>query len=85
MFDEKKFPMAVALFMTLLSLVCGLLVWLAPDVLLAIVKPITHGMDWDLVWQPSVTLGGLILGLVEAFVLSYVLAWVFAKIHNSLK
>lgn len=85
MFDQKKFPMAVALFMTLLSLVCGLLVWLVPDFLLAIVKPITHGMDWDLIWQPSVTLGGLILGLVDAFVLSYALSWLFAKIYNSLK
>lgn len=85
MFDQKKFPMAVALFMTLISLVCGLLVWLAPDFLMAIIRPITHGMDWDLIWKPSVTLGGLILGLVDTFILSYILSWLFAKIFSSLK
>jgi hypothetical protein len=85
MFEEKKFPVSVAVFFTLLSLVCGLLTWIAPDFLLAIIKPFTHGMDWDLVWKPSVTFGGLILGLVDAFILSYILAWVFAKIYKSLK
>lgn len=85
MFDEKKFPMAVAIFFTLLSFVCGLLIWLIPDQFIALVKPITHGMDWDLIWKPAMTFGGFIIGLVEAFVLSYALAWVFARIYKILK
>jgi len=85
MFDQKKFPMVMAQFSTLLSLVCGLLVWIAPGLLIGLIKPITHGMDWDLIWKPSITFGSLILGLIDAFVLSYILAWIFAKIYNSLK
>ncbi|MCL5794996.1 MAG: DUF5676 family membrane protein [Patescibacteria group bacterium] len=85
MFDEKKFALAVAIFFTLFSFVCGLLIWIAPNLFIGIIKPITHGIDWDLVWKPAMTFGRFIISLIEAFVLSYVLAWVFAIIYKAIK
>lgn len=85
MFDEKKFPLAVGTFFTLLSFVCGLLVWIVPGLFKSMMKPIMHSVNWDAVWSPSMTFGGFVLGLVEAFVLSYILAWIFAKIYKMLK
>lgn len=85
MFEEKKFPLAAAIFFTILSFVCGALIWLAPNLFIGLVKPITHGMDWDLIWKPAMTFGGFIIGLIEAFVLSYLLAWIFVKIYQAIK
>ncbi|NMB92483.1 MAG: hypothetical protein GYA31_02580 [Parcubacteria group bacterium] len=84
MFDSKKFPLAVGLFFTLLSAICGLLIWVVPNQFIAIIKPITHGTNWDIIWKPEMTLGSFVLGLIDAFVLSYVLAWIFAKIYQML-
>lgn len=85
MFDEKKFPLAVGLFSTLFSFICGLLIWTIPGSFLSMMKPIMHATNWDVIWSPSMTLGGFVLGMIEVFLLSYVLAWIFAKIYKSLK
>lgn len=83
--NEKKFPLAVGIFFAGLSFLCGLLIWLVPGVFLSAMKPIMHATNWDVVWQPAMTFGGFILGIIEAFILSYVLAWIFAKLYKSLK
>ena len=85
MFDEKKFPMAVSIFFVLVYSVCALLIWFTPDFFLSMMKPIMHGTNWDVIWNPSVSAVSFIWGLIETIAISYVLAWVFAKIYQTQK
>lgn len=81
---ETKTPLAVAVYMALVSLVCGLAIMIAPGAALALVKTWTHGIDYSAIWSPTVTFGGIIVGVISAFIASYLATWVFVKIYQTI-
>ena len=82
--NESKTPLAVATFLALGSLVCGLAIMIIPDIALSLVKTWTHGIDYSAIWNPSVTFSGVIIGVISAFIASYIATWVFVKIYKGI-
>lgn len=80
MIQKNKFALAVADVMTGISALCGGLVAIAPDLAARLAGSIMHLVNID----PSmrITWGGFVAGLVQVFVYSYVLAYIFAWLHN---
>lgn len=82
--NETKTPLAVAVFMALASLVCGLAIMIIPDIALSIASTWTHGIDYSTIWNPSVTFGDLIVGVISAFIASYIATWIFVIIYRAI-
>ncbi|KKP88217.1 MAG: hypothetical protein UR93_C0019G0012 [Berkelbacteria bacterium GW2011_GWA2_35_9] len=82
--NESKTPLAVATFLALASLVCGLAIMLIPDLSLSLVKTWTHGIDYSTIWNPTVTFADIIVGVISAFIASYIATLVFVKIYKAI-
>lgn len=65
----------------ILSLLCALLLAIAPDASLKFFGSIFHGMDITKI-ASSVTLSGVITGLIAAVVVALVSGWIFAAVYN---
>lgn len=79
-----KTPLAVAIFAELISIFCVLSIWLFPSLSMKIFGSWTHGINWDLIWNPSITAGNLIIGFVSLFIFVYLATWLFVVIYRSL-
>lgn len=83
--DIKKTPLAVATFLGLVSLFCGLLVWLLPDFSRSIFQTWFHGINLSVVWDTTtMSFGKLIIGLISAFIAGYITTWIFVKIYKAI-
>lgn len=82
--DTKKTPLAVAIFMTIVAIFCMLAIAIFPNFSKLIFGSWFHGIDFDAVWNPTFSVGSVIMGIVSAFVLSYIAAWIFVKIYKAI-
>lgn len=82
--DTKKTPLAVALFAEALSIFCAIAVALFPNQFMKVVAGWTHGIDYTAIWNPSLSFGNVLLGLVSLFIFVYLATWVFVLIYRSL-
>ena len=84
---EKLNPKVVSLSLagiaTILSLLCALLIAVAPEATLKFFGSIFHGMDITKIAQP-VTLSGVLTGLIAIIIIAFVTGWLFAVIYNYL-
>lgn len=82
--DLKKTPLAVALFLDVVYLLCGLLVWIWPQFSKSVFQLWFHGVDLNFIWNPTTpTVTGILLGLISTFVFSYIATLIFVKIYKS--
>lgn len=83
MLDANKFAKAGALTAGILYVVCAIAVWLLPDFSLQLLGWVAHLVNVDkFAGDVQVTLGGVLLGLIQILVYAYISFWLFAKIHN---
>ena len=82
--NESKTPLAVATFLALASLVCGLAIMLIPDLVLLWTKSITHGIEYSTIWSPGIGFSSVIVGVISAFISSYIATWVFVKVYKAI-
>ncbi len=80
--DSKKTPLAVAIFMEIVYVFCLLSVAIFPNFSKTIFGSWFHGMDLTILWSPNFSVGSIVIGLISAFVLTYIAAWVFVKIYK---
>lgn len=84
--DIKKTPLAVAVFMEIVYVVCLLFVWLFPGFSKTLFQSWMHGVDLTTVWNPSVFLSAssIALGLVTVFLITYGLMWFFIVLYKAI-
>ncbi|MEK6917671.1 MAG: DUF5676 family membrane protein [Nanoarchaeota archaeon] len=64
------------------SFLCAVFVLVFPGTATSIFSNIFHGIDITQIAKTSVSLGSIIIGLIEAFVLGWIIGWFFAIIYN---
>ena len=81
--DVKKFSNAAALGMGIVYLVCAVFVYLWPEFSLQLFGWLVHLVNADqFSGDVQVTLGGLVAGLVQTMLYSYLGARLFASLYN---
>ena len=82
--NAKRVSLSLAAVAGIISIVCALLVLVAPQATMNLFGAIFHGIDISQITKP-LTLGSALLGTVEAIVLALIAGWLFAKIYNSIR
>ena len=77
-----KVGVAAGLMLAIVSLLCAILFWIAPETSLNLANNIFHGIDLAQIAKASISLGGVIIGLIVAFVVGLVSGWVFWAIYK---
>ena len=67
------------------SLLCAIFVLIFPGTAMSFFNNIFHGIDITQITKTSVSFGSIIIGLIEAFVLGWIIGWFFVKIYNIIK
>ena len=80
--NATKFGLAAALTFAILWLVCSLLIWLLPSLMMDMTGHMIHGNWSQMGWQLSVS--GIFMGLISWSVLAGVYGWLLATIYNKL-
>ena len=80
-----KIGVAAGLMLTIVSLLCAILLAIAPEITLSLANNIFHGIDLTQIAKSSLSLGGVITGLLVAFVVGFVSGWIFAWIYKRLQ
>ncbi|MEK6917067.1 MAG: DUF5676 family membrane protein [Nanoarchaeota archaeon] len=81
--NPKVVSFSLVVVSAILSLVCALLLALSPETSLKFFGSIFHGIDMTKI-AASVTVSGVLTGLVAIVILAFVTGWMFAVIYNYL-
>ena len=76
--NKNKFALAAAAIMAGWSLICAILVAVAPDLTLKLFSWMVHLVDL----KAGVSFPEALYGVVEVFALTYVTVYIFAWLHN---
>lgn len=80
--NATKMGMAAALAFAIVWVICSLLVWIFPAVMMNMSGHMVHGDLSTMTWHMSV--GGLLTGLIVWSVLAGFIAWLIATVYNRL-
>ena len=80
----KRTANALAVTAGIISLVCYILILIAPVGTISFFGAIFHGIDMSKIAVESVSIGNGLLGVIEAIILGWIIGWLFAKIYNSM-
>ena len=83
--SPKRVSLSLAYVTGIVSIICTLLIAIAPKATLKLFGAIFHGIDITKITAVSVSFGSAILGTVVAIVLALIIGWLFAVIYNKLK
>jgi len=79
--NPKIVSLSLASVSVILSILCALLVALAPKTTLIFFGSIFHGIDISKI-ATSVTFSGVLMGLFAIIILSLITGWLFALVYN---
>lgn len=79
--NPKVLSFSLASASGILSLLCALLLAIAPEATLKFFGSIFHGADITKIASP-VTVSGVIIGLIAVVIVSFVSGWVFSVTYN---
>ncbi len=81
--DKNKFALAASAALGIVYVVCAVFVTLWPDFSLKLFGWLVHLVNVDkFAGGVAVTASGLIIGLVQVLVYSYIIGYLFAWLHN---
>ncbi len=81
--NPKVVALSLVAVSVILSLLCALLIAIAPEATLKFFGSVFHGVDFAQTAAP-VTVSGVLTGLVAIAVVAFVAGWLFAEIYNKL-
>lgn len=82
-FNVKKFAEAATFTVAILYIVCVLVVWAAPAFAMQLLGAMMHIVNVDkYAGDVKITLGGVIVGLIELIIYTYVATLIFATLYN---
>lgn len=83
MLNKSKFSLAAMLTVAILYIACAVLVAILPDFSLKLLGWVAHIVNVEkFAGEVDVTAGGLIVGLLEVMIYTYVASWIFAGLYN---
>ena len=82
--NPKRVAMSLASVAGIISIVCALLILIAPEATTNLFGAIFHGIDVSQIAKP-ITLGGALLGTLEIIIIALIAGWLFAKVYNSIR
>ena len=82
--NPKRVALSLGIVSGIVSALCALLIAVAPSFIINIFGEIFHGIDISKITK-SITLGGALLGTIEAIILAFIIGWLFAKVYNTIK
>ena len=77
--DRNKFALAAAVTVGLISLLCAALVAVAPELMVQLAGWLMHLVNLE---AAQVTFQTALFGFIQAFIYTYIGAWIFAWLHN---
>lgn len=80
-FDSKALALSFSTVSGFISIICGLLLLIAPDFAFTLANYIAHGTDLAKIAKPA-TFGGVIIGTALVAIFSYAAAYIFAEFYN---
>ena len=82
--SPKRVSLSLAFVTGIVSIVCALLIAIAPEATLKLFGAIFHGADITKI-AVAISFGSAVLGTVVAIVLALVIGWLFAVIYNKFR
>ena len=82
--NAKIVSFSLAIVAGIISIVCALLIAIAPQATVNLFGSIFHGIDLSKIAK-TMTIGGAILGTVEVIVIALIAGWLFAVIYNKIR
>ena len=79
--NPKVVSFSLAAVSAIISLLCALLLVLAPQMTLKFFGSIFHGIDMAKIAAP-VTLSGVLIGLAAIIIVAFAAGWLFAVVYN---
>ena len=80
----KRVSLSLATVTGIISIVCAILIAIAPQFTIKFFGAIFHGIDITQI-EKTMTLGSAITGVIAAIIVALVAGWLFAKIYNSIE
>lgn len=82
--SPKRISLSLAYVTAIVSIVCALLLAIAPQLTMNVFGSIFHGLDISKI-AVAVTWTNAILGTIVAIVTALIIGWLFAVIYNKVK
>lgn len=82
--SPKRVSLSLAIVSGIVSIVCALLIAIAPEATVQFFGAIFHGVDLSQI-ATTMTLGSAVLGTVEVIVIALIVGWLFAKVYNAIR
>ena len=77
-----KVGVALGIVFVIISFICALLFAFAPETTLNLADNIFHGIDLNPITK-SLSWTGVVIGLIEVFIIGFVGGWLFGLIYNT--
>ncbi|MEK6895356.1 MAG: DUF5676 family membrane protein [Nanoarchaeota archaeon] len=81
--NAKKTGLSLAIISGIISIVCALLLIVAPAFTTNLFGAIFHGLDISKI-AIQMSLLRTILGTIEVIILGFIIGWLFAKVYNNI-
>lgn len=81
--NSNKVAISLAAVAGMISIICALLILIAPESATNLLGQIFHGIDISQIAKP-ISLGNAVLGTIEVIILALIAGWLFAKIYNKI-
>ena len=82
--NTKRVANSLAITAGIFSLVCMLLILMAPTFTMDLFGAIFHGIDLSQI-SKTASIGSSILGVIEVMILGWIAGWLFAVIYNKFR
>jgi len=83
--DKSKLALALSGTFGILYVICGIFVFLLPDLALRLMSSVAHMVNVaKFAGDVKITLGGLLIGLIQILIYGYVAGWIFGWLYNRL-
>lgn len=83
--NVKKVALSLAAVSAILYIACALLIAIAPDFTVSLFSNLFHGVDISQIAGTSISIGSILIGLIEVIVYALIAGALFAVIYNKLK
>jgi hypothetical protein len=83
--QSKKIALAAAGTGAVLYLGCAIFIAIAPGFSVNLFNYLLHGISFDTIRTPeTMTVGRVLIGLIQVIIYTYLLGWIFAGLYNKL-
>ena len=79
-----KVGIALGIVFAIVSLICAILFAIIPEFISGLGNNLFHGLDLTQMTKSSISWGGVIIGVIEVFIIGFVGGWLFGVIYNAM-